>query len=93
MDVAIPLILQDKTTGIGPKDIGALLTLCSAFYLFGKLGMGYSVDRIGARFVFLWLASFISAVLTCMMSYAGHATRMSMIMCAICVAQSSGKLV
>ena len=45
MDVAIPLILQDSTTGIGPRDIGTLLTLCSFFYLFGKISMGYSVDQ------------------------------------------------
>eukprot|EP00624_Nannochloropsis_granulata_P006485 evm.model.NODE_4862_length_23170_cov_39.113380.2 len=45
MDVAIPLILQDEATGIGPRDIGTLLTLCSFFYLFGKISMGYSVDQ------------------------------------------------
>lgn len=90
MDVAIPLILQDEGTGVGPKDIGTLLTLCSFFYLFGKISMGYSVDQFGPRFVFVWLASFASAGLTGMISVSQDAARMTMIMCVVCVAQSSG---
>ncbi len=90
LDVAIPLILQDQGTGIGPRDIGTLLTLCSFFYLFGKISMGYSVDNVGPRFVFLWLASFASAALTCLISLSSNAWRMTFIMCLLCVAQSSG---
>ena len=90
MDVAIPLILQDEATGIGPRDIGTLLTLCSFFYLFGKISMGYSVDQVGPRFVFLGLASFASAGLTCLISFSTTASRMTILMCLLCVAQSSG---
>jgi len=90
MDVAIPLILQDEATGIGPRDIGTLLTLCSFFYLFGKISMGYSVDHVGPRFVFLGLASFASAGLTCLISFSTTASRMTILMCMLCVAQSSG---
>lgn len=90
MDVAIPLILQDEATGIDPRDIGTLLTLCSFFYLFGKISMGYSVDQVGPRLVFLGLASFASAGLTCLISFSHTAARMTFLMCALCVAQSSG---
>lgn len=83
-------MLQDAGTGLDPGGIGTLLTMCSFFYLFGKVSMGYGVDRCGARFVFLWLASFASAGLTYMMSGAESAAGMTVIMCALCIAQSSG---
>lgn len=90
LDVAIPLMLEDASTGLDPGGIGTLLTLASFFYLFGKVSMGYGVDRCGARFVFLWLASFVSAGLTYLMSASATPASMTVIMCALCIAQSSG---
>jgi sugar phosphate permease len=84
-------MLQDASTGMDPGGIGTLLTLCSFFYLFGKISMGYGVDRCGARFVFLWLASFASSGLTYLMSASASSARMTLIMCALCIAQSSGE--
>lgn len=91
LDVAIPLMLEDSQMDMYPGDVGRLLTICSACYLVGKLSTGYSVDRLGAKFVFLWLASFTSAVLTGLVSTCQGTHRLTLTVCAMFVAQSSGE--
>lgn len=93
LDVAIPLILEDEAIYVKSTDVGRLLTLCSAFYLFGKLSTGYSVDRLGAKFVFLWLASFTSAALTGLVSLCQDSYRLTLFVCITFIAQSSGTTV
>jgi sugar phosphate permease len=87
----MPLILEDESTGLRSTDIGGMLTLSSAFYLIGKLGTGWAVDRMGAKFVFLWGSSVASCMLTGLFGVASQITTMKFVWCIVCVTQSSGE--
>ena len=90
LDVAMPLIVEDDTIGIKSTEIGGMLTVCSFFYLVGKLCTGFTVDNFGGRFVFLWVASFAASLLTGLFGLAYDIHRMKILWCGVCLAQATG---
>jgi len=91
LDVAIPLIVEDVGLSVKSPEIGRMLTICSFFYLVGKLSTGFTVDRFGGRFVFLWVASFAASWLTGLFGLALDIQRMKILWCGVSLAQATGE--
>lgn len=94
LDVAIPLMVSDETTGLrSAEEIGSMLVMCSFSYLLGKLSTGFGVDYFGARFIFLWVSSFSASALTGLFGLAHGIGPMKVLWAAVCICQSSGESV